>query len=283
MYLKKIIQKKKNILITAPVFFFQEHLSLLEKKFNCLFVEKPDKKKIIKQLKNIHAWLCHPSPEYFFDKKILTKANSLELIATPSTGTTHIDLEYCKSRKIKVLPITISKKFEKIKASSEFTFLLCLLGFKNLVNALNQVRIGNWRNIENKIRGNEIIGKEVGIFGYGRIGKNLNKYFSAMGAKVSFFDIKKSIRSSRKRTKDQILQNSDLIIICVSYRKHNFNFVDKKFFSKSPNETIFIPKGAVHRIQNSGLKTVKIMEAQLGYVLKESDIVRFEDIYGRAN
>ncbi len=59
--------------------------------------------------------------------------------------------------------------------------------------------------------------------------------------------------------------------------------LNKKFFSKSPNETIFIPKGAVHRIQNSGLKTVKIMEAQLGYVLKESDIVRFEDIYGRAN
>jgi len=265
--------KKKNILITAPIFFFQEHLSLLEKKFNCLFVEKPDKKKIIKQLKNIHAWLCHPSPEYFFDKKILTKANSLELIATPSTGTTHIDLEYCKRRKIKVLPITISKKFEKIKASSEFTFLLCLLGFKNLVNALNQVRIGNWRNIENKIRGNEIIGKEVGIFGYGRIGKNLNKYFSAMGAKVSFFDIKKSIRSSRKRTKDQILQNSDIIIICVSYRKHNFNFVDKKFFSKMKKNAIFVntSRGEVidERALINALKTKKIKFALLDVVKNE--------------
>ncbi len=59
--------------------------------------------------------------------------------------------------------------------------------------------------------------------------------------------------------------------------------LNKKFFSKKPNETIFIPKGAIHRIQNSGHKTVKIMEAQLGSILKESDIVRYEDIYGRAN
>ena len=80
-------------------------------------------------------------------------------------------IKFCKKRKIKVLPITVSKKFEKIKASSEFTFLLCLLGFKNLIGAINQVRAGNWRNIENKIRGNEVIGKKVGIIGFGRIGK----------------------------------------------------------------------------------------------------------------
>ncbi len=59
--------------------------------------------------------------------------------------------------------------------------------------------------------------------------------------------------------------------------------LNKKFFSKKPNETIFIPKGAIHRIQNSSRKIVKIMEVQLGSVLKETDIVRFKDIYGRAN
>ena len=126
-------------------------------------------------------------------------------MATPSTGTTHIDLDYCKKRKIKVLPITVSKKFEKIKASSEFTFLLCLLGFKNLIGAINQVRAGNWRNIENKIRGNEVIGKKVGIIGFGRIGKNLFKYFSAMGAEVNYFDIKKEtfIKNKIKKSNSQ--------------------------------------------------------------------------------
>ena len=30
-------------------------------------------------------------------------------------------------------------------------------------------------------------------------------------------------------------------------------------------------------------KNVKIMEAQLGSILKETDIVRYKDIYGRVN
>ena len=30
-------------------------------------------------------------------------------------------------------------------------------------------------------------------------------------------------------------------------------------------------------------KIVKIMEAQIGSILKETDIVRYEDIYGRIN
>ncbi len=54
-------------------------------------------------------------------------------------------------------------------------------------------------------------------------------------------------------------------------------------FFRKVNETIFIPKGSIHRIQNPGNKTVKIMEVQLGSILRESDIVRYEDIYGRVN
>ena len=59
--------------------------------------------------------------------------------------------------------------------------------------------------------------------------------------------------------------------------------LNKKSFLKRPNETIFIPRGAIHRIQNPNKKEVKIMEAQLGSILKETDIVRYKDIYGRVN
>ena len=54
----------------------------------------------------------------------------------------------------------------------------------------------------------------------------------------------------------------------------------KKFFLKT-NETIFIPVKSVHRIENQYKKPVKIIEAQLGSILKETDIVRYQDIYGR--
>jgi mannose-1-phosphate guanylyltransferase/mannose-6-phosphate isomerase len=55
----------------------------------------------------------------------------------------------------------------------------------------------------------------------------------------------------------------------------------KKTFFKKPNETIFIPLGSVHRVQNIYHTSLKIIEAQVGSILKETDIVRFQDIYGR--
>jgi mannose-1-phosphate guanylyltransferase/mannose-6-phosphate isomerase len=57
--------------------------------------------------------------------------------------------------------------------------------------------------------------------------------------------------------------------------------LNKNSFIKKPNEHIFIPLEAIHRIENLGKKPVKIIEAQVGSILKESDIVRFQDVYGR--
>ena len=57
--------------------------------------------------------------------------------------------------------------------------------------------------------------------------------------------------------------------------------LNKKKILVSKNDSIFIPKGAVHRIENPFKKTVKILEIQKGSILKETDIVRYQDIYGR--
>ena len=57
--------------------------------------------------------------------------------------------------------------------------------------------------------------------------------------------------------------------------------LNKDSFFKKQNDHIFIPLAAVHRIQNPGNKPVKIIEAQVGSILKESDIVRYQDVYGR--
>jgi len=59
--------------------------------------------------------------------------------------------------------------------------------------------------------------------------------------------------------------------------------LNKKIFIKNINETIFIPLGSIHRIENPNNKPVKIIEAQVGSILKETDIVRYKDIYGRVN
>ena len=57
--------------------------------------------------------------------------------------------------------------------------------------------------------------------------------------------------------------------------------INKKKFFKKPEENVFIPSGAKHRIENHFNKSVKIIEIQTGSILKETDITRFDDIYGR--
>lgn len=48
-----------------------------------------------------------------------------------------------------------------------------------------------------------------------------------------------------------------------------------------PNQNVFIPVGAVHRLRNPGTEPVHLIEVQCGDYLGEDDIVRLEDVYGR--
>jgi mannose-1-phosphate guanylyltransferase/mannose-6-phosphate isomerase len=57
--------------------------------------------------------------------------------------------------------------------------------------------------------------------------------------------------------------------------------IGKKVFFKKINESVFVPRGSIHRIENIYNEPVKIVEAQLGSILKETDIVRYQDEYGR--
>jgi len=95
---------------------------------------------------------------------------------------------------------------------------------------------------------------------------------------------------------DQFLLK-ELTIKCkssISLQKHHYRSefwtitsgrpkitLGKKVFFKNVNDNVFIPKGSIHRIENVYKKPVKIVEAQLGNILKETDIVRYKDIYGR--
>ncbi|MNR38607.1 Alginate biosynthesis protein AlgA [compost metagenome] len=48
------------------------------------------------------------------------------------------------------------------------------------------------------------------------------------------------------------------------------------------NESTYIPAGHKHRLENPGVIDLVMIEVQSGEYLGEDDIVRFEDLYGRA-
>ena len=57
---------------------------------------------------------------------------------------------------------------------------------------------------------------------------------------------------------------------------------DKEFLLQ-PNQSTYIPAGTRHRLENPGQEDVHLIEVQTGDYFGEDDIVRFEDIYGRAD
>jgi mannose-1-phosphate guanylyltransferase/mannose-6-phosphate isomerase len=58
--------------------------------------------------------------------------------------------------------------------------------------------------------------------------------------------------------------------------------VGEKISILKENESTFIPLGEKHRLENPGDKPLRLIEVQSGGYLGEDDIVRFEDVYGRA-
>ncbi|HTD02217.1 mannose-1-phosphate guanylyltransferase/mannose-6-phosphate isomerase [Undibacterium sp.] len=48
------------------------------------------------------------------------------------------------------------------------------------------------------------------------------------------------------------------------------------------NQSVYIPLGVKHRLENHGKLDLELIEVQSGSYLGEDDIVRFDDIYGRA-
>jgi mannose-1-phosphate guanylyltransferase/mannose-6-phosphate isomerase len=57
--------------------------------------------------------------------------------------------------------------------------------------------------------------------------------------------------------------------------------VGSQTFSLPANESTYIPRGTIHRLENASDTEIEIIEIQTGEYLEEDDIERLDDVYGR--
>ena len=57
--------------------------------------------------------------------------------------------------------------------------------------------------------------------------------------------------------------------------------IDRDVYFRGPNQSIYVPKKGMHRLENSGTALLKIVEVQCGQYLEEDDIERVEDDFLR--
>ncbi len=116
------------------------------------------------------------------DRELLEKAVNLKFIGRAGAGLDQIDLDYLVERGVKLFHA--AKGNRDAVAEHAVGGLLAL--FNNLIKADSEVRKGIWDREGN--RGYELMGKTIGIMGYGNMGKSFAKRLSGFGVKVLAYD-----------------------------------------------------------------------------------------------
>jgi len=181
-----------------------------------------------------------------------------------------------KSRVSKNIYYLNKKSFKKI---NEISFDYAILEKSKNVNGIKLnipwSDLGSWREISNIFLKNK-----------SKYFKKSNVFYRPWGSYTNLFN------GERFLIKELIVNpKSSISLQKHKHRSEHWTIIsgrpkitiNKKNFFKKPDDTAFIPRGAIHRIENLFKKPVKIMEAQTGHILKETDIVRYKDIYGRVS
>ena len=115
-------------------------------------------------------------------------------------------------------------------------------------------------------------------------GKNHKKVFRPWGSflsieKESTWQIKKiEVNPGASLSLQMHFHRSEHWVVVSGTAKIEIDNVEKFI---SPNESVYIPLKAKHRLSNPGEKKLTLIEIQSGTYLGEDDIKRFEDIYNR--
>ncbi len=117
------------------------------------------------------------------DREVLDRAVRLKLVARPGTGLDNVDVEYAKSKGVKV----VNSPESLVEAVAEHVTLLMLALSRKLVPADESTKQGKWE--KNALLGRELRRKVLGIVGLGRIGRRVGEIARTLGMSVMIYDV----------------------------------------------------------------------------------------------
>ena len=140
---------------------------------------------VLPALADVDAYLASASVR--IDREFLAHAPRLRVIASPSTGTDHADLEAIRERQI--VWFDIAKEYDLINsfsATAEMAFTLLLALNRKLIAAQADAKKGIWAR--ERYTGFQLNGKTLGIIGLGRLGRISARIGNGFGMTVVAHD-----------------------------------------------------------------------------------------------
>lgn len=210
-------------------------------------------------------------------KEIIDKALKLKFIARAGAGMENIDVEYAESKGIRCLHAPEGNR----DAVGEHAIGMLLSLFNNLCRANKEVREGKW--IREGNRGIELMGKTVGIIGYGNMGSAFAERLKGFGVKVLAYDKYKSGFGNNfiiESSLDHIFEQADVISLHTPLTEETHYMINDSFISNF-KKNIYIINTARGKCLNTAdlvknIKSEKVAGACLDVL--EYEVVSFENL-----
>lgn len=184
------------------------------------------------------------------NREVLEKMPHLKMIATRSTGKSHIDTEYCEEKGIQIGNVPSYGK----NTVAEHAFALIMAVARNIVPAVERTQRGDFDF--RGLRGFDLLGKTLGVIGTGDIGEHAMRIARGFGMKIVAFDVKPREELQNEidfeyADLDTLLQKSDIITIHVPGIPQTKNMIDEEQFTKMKDGVVLIntSRGTVINIQ----------------------------------
>jgi len=146
-------------------------------------------------------------------KELLERLPKLKVISQTGKMASHVDLEACKAKGIVVMDGRGSGA-----ATAELNMLLILAALRRLVEEVTRFKNGQWQSY----LGDQLSGKVLGVYGFGRIGKQVCHLGKAFGAKPLVWGRETSLKKAQEdgfaiaTSKEEFFSTSD--IVCLQLR-----------------------------------------------------------------
>ena len=211
------------------------------------------------------------------DRAFIDQCHRLKVIARVGAGMETIDVDYAGQRGITCLNSPEGNR----DAVGEHTLGLLLSLFDHISKADSEVRRGLWLREPN--RGVEVKGKNIGIIGYGNMGRAFAQRLAGFECQVFVYDVKGTRASGfenplpyvRNVSLEQLEQAADVVSLHVPLLDSTRYLVDEAFISAfaKPFYLINTSRGLVVRTSAvaEGLRNGKILGAAL-------DVVEYENM-----
>jgi len=226
MLIKNVMKQldKPRIIVTAEMEHLPAACAILDKACDVVYAPTITDSELLATIAEYDAIVTNI--RQVIGKSVLDAATKLRLIATPSTGTDHIDVEYAESRGIVVQ--SIKRDYDLLKtitSTAEHAFLLMLSCLRRLPFAFDSVRRGEW--VRDKFCGREAEGRVVGIIGYGRLGEIFSRLANGFGMKVIACDPSKTINDVwvKQVEMDELLKTAEIISLHVHLTPETENLI----------------------------------------------------------